>query len=91
MNIGNHISSPAPGSVVIHSGWRPAGRSAQMKGYPRLVYIVSGNYEVNGRISNWWTWRPILSNGTLGKEVHGYGSFYESLDVYTIKITVIKK
>jgi hypothetical protein len=84
----NRISSPTSGSVVIHSGWQP---SKHLRGYPRLVYIVNGKLWGTYGLSNFWTWRPVLKNGNLGKEVHGYGSFYKSPDVYELKIIIIKK
>lgn len=41
----------------------------------RTVKIVSGCYldPVYGRVSNWWTWRPVADDGTLGAEESGYG------------------
>lgn len=40
----------------------------------RLVYIISGNYHVDGRISNFWEWKRIIRNGQLGaQQYHGYG------------------
>lgn len=41
----------------------------------RLVEVVAGTYldKTYGRISNWWTWRPLLLDGTLGPEESGYG------------------
>lgn len=43
--------------------------------HPRdgLVYVTGGQYEVNGRISNFWYWRKLNPDGTLGAEGHGYG------------------
>ncbi len=40
-----------------------------------MIQIISGcfldpNY---GRLSNYWTWREVLPDGTLGKEGEGYG------------------
>ena len=26
----------------------------------RLVTVIDGQYLSNGRVSNWWTWRPAL-------------------------------
>lgn len=39
-----------------------------------LIYITGGQYYgQNGRISNFWYWRDINDDGTLGKtEHHGY-------------------
>jgi len=33
-----------------------------------LIYITSGSYESNGRISNFWHWKEVNPDGTLGKE-----------------------
>ncbi len=42
-------------------------------GYP--VEVIGGRYldEVYGRVTNWWTWRRVNTDGTLGDEVSGYG------------------
>ena len=37
------------------------------------VYITSGDYEINGRISNHWGWREVNENGSLGEKGCGYG------------------
>ena len=41
----------------------------------RRVKIISGCFldPVYGRVSNWWTWRPLLKRGGLGKKESGYG------------------
>ena len=39
------------------------------------VMITDGEYEVDGRISNFWSWRPLSEDGTLQPEEHGYGNF----------------
>ena len=38
------------------------------------AYIESGYYldPIYGRISNFWTWRPVRKNGALGKRISGY-------------------
>jgi hypothetical protein len=84
------ICSPFPGSVVMQDSWQ-AGTNKPRKGYPALVYIVDGVYEVDGRLSNWWTWRKILPNGRLSRKVSGYGAFYVADHVYITHITVIQK
>lgn len=51
----------AIGDVVLH----PSGRR---------VKIVSGQYMGDyNRVSNFWRYREVLSDGTLGKEENGYG------------------
>jgi len=83
------VDSPSPSSVVLHSGWSPRG---PMKGYPCDVYIVNGAFEVNGRLSNWWTWRRIIKtkNGdvSLGPEESGYGAFRVCENKYDIKVLI---
>ena len=48
----------------------------------RLVKIIGGSYLSGGRVSNFWYWREILADCTLGEEEHGYGWYlgchYES-------------
>lgn len=41
----------------------------------RLVYVESGAYEVDHRISNHWTFREIEKDGTLGRSYSSYGWF----------------
>ena len=38
-----------------------------------FVYVTAGAYEVRGRISNFWYWRRLNSDGSLGEKGHGYG------------------
>jgi len=38
--------------------------------YP--VLITNGEYECNGRVSNFWSFQYIRKNGTLGKKGHDY-------------------
>lgn len=38
------------------------------------VKIMSGQFLVRGRLSNFWYWRRVLPDGTLSEvEEHGYG------------------
>ena len=41
----------------------------------RTVVVVSGTFldPVYGRVSNWWTWKPVLDDGSLGEAESGYG------------------
>lgn len=41
----------------------------------RTVKIKSGCYRdpVYGRVSNWWTWNEVRSDGSLGPDERGYG------------------
>lgn len=41
-----------------------------------LVRITGGTYFSNGRVSNFWYWKEVLSDGSLSDEKHGYGNFY---------------
>ena len=70
----NQIYSPKIGSIVCEV---KTGKD---------VYIVSGNYMVDGRTSNWWEWREVLPNGELGRLKKGYGWFVKSNNKYIIKI-----
>jgi hypothetical protein len=40
------------------------------KGYP--VYITGGQYMGTYGISNYWYWRKIKEDGTLGRSAKGY-------------------
>jgi len=74
------IDSPATGSVV--------SISTVNDGEYYDVYIVKGTYYSNGRVSNFWHWRRVNTDGSLGKEEHGYGNFYKSENKYKIEIKV---
>lgn len=39
------------------------------------VLIVRGKFldDKYGRVTNWWTWRRVNEDGTLGEEESGYG------------------
>lgn len=65
------ISKPGNGTVVLYLG--DFHRAKKVKPIP--VYILGGQYEVDGRISNFWSWRVVLKDGTLGEEQCGYGNF----------------
>lgn len=39
----------------------------------RIVFITDGAYYGDWGISNYWTWREVKRDGTLGKEESGYG------------------
>ena len=53
-------SSMKVGAVVSH----PDGRK---------VKIIDGAYLRNGRVSNFWSWREVMSSNKLGDIEHGYG------------------
>ena len=65
------ITNPKLGEVVKHTGW---GFESN-KNYPCAVLITNGSFKNNDRVSNFWYWKRILSNGNLSKEECGYGSF----------------
>ncbi|KKL05710.1 hypothetical protein LCGC14_2603300 [marine sediment metagenome] len=76
------VDNPSIGSIVTHTGW-----SQKSKKYPCDVYIVRGDYLVDGLLSNFWYWRRLLDDGKLGEVEKGYGSFVVSDKEYTIEIT----
>ena len=39
----------------------------------RMVRVVSGCRWSDGGLSNWWVWREVRADGTLGDEESGYG------------------
>jgi hypothetical protein len=39
----------------------------------RLVQIVDGQFWGEDGLSNFWTWREVLADGTLGAPEKGYG------------------
>lgn len=53
------------------------------------VYITSGQYTgTYGGISNFWYWKPILEDGSLGELEHGYyrGDFDEYRGKVELKV-----
>lgn len=47
-----------------------AGHATYRKG--KLVFIISGAFEIGGRISNHFHWATIKTDGSLGRPTHGY-------------------
>ena len=39
----------------------------------RKVLIIAGQYWGRNGISNFWYWREVKKDGSLGKQEHGYG------------------
>ena len=39
----------------------------------RTVRVKSGTFLSGGRVSNFWTWNEVKSNGSLGPDESGYG------------------
>lgn len=53
------------------------------------VFITEGQYLGRHGVSNHWYWKPIETDGSLGKEESGYdneGAFSDYLGKYEIKI-----
>jgi hypothetical protein len=42
-------------------------------GTGRLIYIYDGQFMSNGKLSNFWYWKYINDDGTLGRKGSGYG------------------
>ena len=61
----NMSFAPNPMPVVGRRIKHPDGRT---------VKIISGYYldPIFGRVSNLWTWRPVMKNGKLGRAESGY-------------------
>ena len=58
----------------------------------QLVYVEDGQYmgEFN-RITNFWSWRKVNEDGTLGRLQHGYGKGffkYPKRKKVTIKVEI---
>ena len=82
------VQNPKIGSIVRHTGW-----GTKSKHYPCDVYIVSGQYEVGGRVSNFWKWRRVLDSNGLGKIEKGCGDFEQTENKYEINhtVSIVKK
>jgi len=70
------ISEPPFNSVVYYGD----------KNTLKLVLIKNGQYEVNGRLSNFWYWYELDENLQITEEKHGYGNFFEPLKPFNVKI-----
>lgn len=80
------LLNPQPGTVVFYLG---DFMKADYKPTKTLVYITHSHFMgEDNRISNTFRWRPIKKDGTLGKEVHGYGNFERPSKKYEVKITI---
>lgn len=42
------------------------------------VFIIDGQYEVNGRVSNFWSWYEINEDQTISEKKSGYGYFFKA-------------
>lgn len=77
----DRVISPRPNQVVYYASGR---------GEPKLVCIVEGRYMGEfDRISNFWYWRPVNEDGTLGKKRGGYGRFYKCNRRYRVETKII--
>lgn len=62
---------------------------------PKLVVVISGAYEVNGRISNFWRFKYITKKGYISKR--GGGDYnnakykFRYIRGYTIKFELKEK
>jgi hypothetical protein len=74
------INDPAINSVVYYEN--------KIGGiYP--VLITGGKYLSNGLLSNFWDWRKINDDCSLGELEHGYGNFYDTEGAYIVKHTIV--
>lgn len=51
----------------------------------RPVKVISGEYESNGRVSNFWSWYEVNEDMSLGELKSGYGFFYAPPNGYNFK------
>lgn len=55
------------------------------------VYVTSGQFQVNGRISNYWYFHAVQEDGSLGPQLSGYGGNWERVPADVTIIVKIKK
>lgn len=72
------INEPAHGSIVLYK------YDSDPMGEYRLVKIIKGSFLVRGRVSNYWDWQEIGTDGFPGKITHGYGYFYKDVLTNTL-------
>ena len=89
-NTGELIRDPKVGQVVFFQPWR-GKNDKRKKAYP--VIIVDGAFLVDGRVSNYFSWKRLTPTGRIkhGCGEDGYGNFFvaEGYKVET-KVTVLK-
>lgn len=59
----------------------------------KLVFLTSGEYQINGRVSNFYSGKVLDENGELSKETLGdYGKhdLWEKIENYKVKIELNK-
>jgi len=67
--------SPNPNSIVEdHKG--------------NLIVIINGQYNGLNGVSNFWYWRKIKKDLTLGKEQCGYGNFFKYDGNLKVKLVI---
>lgn len=64
------------------------GQVVLFQGAP--VLILSGSFYSNGRVSNFWTWRNVFPDGTLGPILSGYGDFSECPKKYVLMVKEVQ-
>lgn len=79
------IENPEHGTMVKHTGWQQHSDH-----YPSLIIIKEGTFLSNGRVSNFWYWKRLLDDGSLGPDEHGYGSFTNYKEEELIKLRNIR-
>lgn len=64
-------------------------RDGEKKTRPRPILVTSGEFLVEGRLSNFWNWRYMRPDGSLStKESGGYGGGLEFFQPITRKKAV---
>ncbi len=58
-----------------------------------LIYIIDGDFERNGRISNFWDFRKVLKDGRLSARIYGDygGSEWPTPKNIVVQIRVVQK
>ena len=73
----NRIASPKVGTVV---------RSVD---FDMDVLIIEGQYMSDGKVSNYWAFRPVNEDGSLGDIITAYGNFKEAEKEYSVETRVV--
>ena len=89
IDTGNVIKKPSVNQIVFNHPWHEDDK--HKKPYP--VLIVSGEYEVNGRLSNFWYWQRVSQTGKITAKIEcGYPHFTiaEGYKVRVFREVIIK-
>lgn len=60
---------------IVEDEWKPTLEIGKVVKHPdgRAVKIIDGQFWGTDGVSNFWYWKEVKKDGTLGITEHGYG------------------